>query len=92
MDAKDETPPPSIAGSVPVLRTNDLRHYLNQRLAASAADTAANDLAIKGDVAAAKPDSDKVGPVLKSLDAVLNHILASGKGSAPRPVSVRDLG
>jgi len=88
MDAKDETATSPIAGSMPVLRTNDLRHYLNQRLAASAADTAANDLAVKSDVAAAKTDSDKVGPVLKSLDAVLNHILACGKGSAPRALLV----
>jgi hypothetical protein len=35
-----------------------------------------------------KTDSDKVGPVLKSLDAVLNHILASGQGSAPRALLV----
>ncbi len=72
---------------MPVLRTNDLRHYLNQRLAASAAE-AANDSARKGDAPAPKPDSDKVGPVLKSLDAVLNHILASGKGGAPRALLV----
>ena len=88
MDAKDETATSPIAGSMPVLRTNDLRHYLNQRLAASAADTAANDLAVKGDVAAPKTDGDKVGPVLKSLDAVLNHVLACGKGSAPRALLV----
>jgi Mrp family chromosome partitioning ATPase len=72
---------------VPVLRTNDLRHYLNQRLAASAAE-AANDSPRKGDAAPAKPEGDKVGPVLKSLDAVLNHILAAGNGGAPRALLV----
>jgi tyrosine-protein kinase Etk/Wzc len=75
------------AGNMPVLRTNDLRHYLNQRLAASAAE-AANDSPRKANAAASKPDSDKVGPVLKSLDAVLNHILAAGKGGAPRALLV----
>jgi Mrp family chromosome partitioning ATPase len=72
---------------LPVLRTNDLRHYLNQRLAASASE-AANEPVRKGDAPAAKPASHKVGPVLRSLDAVLNHILASGSGSAPRALLV----
>jgi Mrp family chromosome partitioning ATPase len=80
------TTPPT-AGNLPVLRTNDLRHYLNQRLAASASE-AANDSVRKVDAPAPKPASGKVGPVLKSLDAVLNHILASGKGSAPRALLV----
>jgi Mrp family chromosome partitioning ATPase len=42
----------------------------------------------KADAAPSRPDSDKVGPVLKSLDAVLNHILAAGKGGAPRALLV----
>lgn len=79
------TPAP-MRGNMPVLKTNDLRHYLNQRLAASAAE-AANDSPSKG-AAPAKTGSDKVGPVLKSIDAVLNHILASGKGGAPRALLV----
>lgn len=82
--AASTTSPP--AGNMPVLRTNDLRHYLNQRLTAAA--EAANDSARNGKAVASKPDSDKVGPVLKSLDAVLNHILASGKGGAPRALLV----
>ena len=85
-NAQDEAGSP-IAGTMPVLRTNDLRHYLNQRLAASAAE-AANDSPRKGEAAPTKPDSDKVGPVLKSLDAVVNHILASGNGGAPRALLV----
>jgi Mrp family chromosome partitioning ATPase len=72
---------------MPVLKTNDLRAYLNQRLAASAAE-AANDSVRKEGSSAAKPGSDKVGPVLKSLDAVLNHVLASGQGAAPRALLV----
>jgi Mrp family chromosome partitioning ATPase len=74
-------------GNMPVLRTNDLRHYLNQRLAASAAE-AANDSSRKGDAPVSRADGDKVGPVLKSLDAVLNHVLAAGKGGAPRALLV----
>ena len=85
--ANDDAAASSPAGNMPVLRTNDLRHYLNQRLAASAAD-AANDLPGKGGPVPSKPDSDKVGPVLKSLDAVLNHIVASGNGGAPRAMLV----
>ncbi|MEX1061394.1 MAG: exopolysaccharide transport family protein [Methyloceanibacter sp.] len=82
--AASTTPLP--AGNMPVLRTNDLRHYLNQRLTAAA--EAANDSVRNGNEVASKPDGDKVGPVLKSLDAVLNHILASGKGGAPRALLV----
>ena len=75
------------AGKMPVLRTNDLRHYLNQRLTAAAAE-AAHDSVRNGNAVASKTDSHMVRPVLKSLDAVLNHILASGKGGAPRALLV----
>ena len=85
--ANNDAAASSPAGNMPVLRTNDLRHYLNQRLAASAAD-AANDSPGKGGPVPSKPDSDKVGPVLKSLDAVLNHIVAAGNGGAPRAMLV----
>jgi len=84
--AKTASATPPIAGNMPVLRTNDLRHYLNQRLTAAA--EAANDSVRNGNAVASKTDSDKVGPVLKSLDAVLNHILASGNGGAPRALLV----
>lgn len=72
---------------MPVLRANDLRAYLNQRLTASASEPA-NDSVRKAGAVASKTGSDKVGPVLKSLDAVINHILASGKGGAPRALLV----
>jgi Mrp family chromosome partitioning ATPase len=75
------------AGTLPVLKTNDLRHYLNQRIAASQAE-AANDAGRNTRAGADKPDIDKVGPVLKSLDAVINHILAASKGGAPRAVLI----
>ena len=71
---------------MPKLSTNDLRAYLNQRLASRSAE-AANDSVRKSDAAQSKSD-DKVRPVLKSLDAVINHILASGKGGAPRALLV----
>ena len=72
--------------NMPVLRTNDLRHYLNQRLAASAAE-AANDSTRKEKAPAPKRD-ERIGPVLKSLDAVVNHVLAAGRGGAPRALLV----
>jgi len=65
--------------------TNDLRAYLNQRLA-SAAEAASAP--VRKEAAASKPGSDKVSSVLKSLDALLNHVLASGQGSAPRALLV----
>jgi Mrp family chromosome partitioning ATPase len=66
----------------PVLRTNDLRHYRNQRLAVSAAE-AAKKSTRRTDTAPSKSDAEKVSPALKSIDAVLNHVLANGKGAAP---------
>lgn len=72
--------------TMPVLRTNDLRAYLNQRL--TGRSEPANDSVRKADAPQPKGDDEKVGPVLKSLDAVINHILASGKGGAPRAVLV----
>jgi Mrp family chromosome partitioning ATPase len=35
-----------------------------------------------------KRDDEKIGPVLKSLDAVVNHVLAAGRGGAPRALLV----
>ena len=76
---------PEEAGSP--LRPNDLRHYLNQRIA-SAARVRVDELADKVALAAPKVGKGKIGPALKSLDGVLNHILASTKGGAPRAVLV----
>jgi uncharacterized protein involved in exopolysaccharide biosynthesis/Mrp family chromosome partitioning ATPase len=84
--------PPAV-GSTPdaagmPLRPNDLRHYLNQRIAAATSEPA-SDSVRNGAASAPKGSTSKVGPVLKSLDAVLNHILASAKGrGAPRALLV----
>ena len=82
------------AGSTPdavgmPLRPNDLRHYLNQRIAAATSEPA-SDSVRNGAASTPKGSTSKVGPVLKSLDAVLNHILASAKGGggAPRALLV----
>jgi Mrp family chromosome partitioning ATPase len=73
-------------GTMPVLKTNDLRHYLNQRLAVAA--EAAGDQTRKEQAATRKCDDEKIGPVLKSLDAVVNHVVAAGRGGAPRALLV----
>ena len=72
---------------MPTLSTNDLRAYLNQRLASRATE-AANDPVGKSDAARRNSDADKARPVLKSLETVINHILACGKGGAPRALLV----
>ena len=77
---------PPLGDTMPKLSTNDLRAYLNQRLA-SRSTVAANDSVRKSDAPQPKSD-DKIRPVLKSLDAVINHILASGKGGAPHALLV----
>jgi Mrp family chromosome partitioning ATPase len=73
--------------TIPPLRPNDLRHYLNQRIA-SATRTRVEELADKVALSAPKVGKGKVGPALKSLDGVINHILASSKGGAPRAVLI----
>jgi len=78
---------PASEEAVSSLRPNDLRHYLNQRIA-SAARVRVDELADKVALAAPKVGKGKIGPALKSLDGVLNHILASTKGGAPRSVLV----
>jgi hypothetical protein len=77
-----------LGGNLPV-RTNDLRAYLNQRLAAQSESP--DDPALKRKPPKAKSESDKVGPVLKSLDAVINHVIAAGRGGAPRALLVSGL-
>ena len=78
---------PTAGETMPTLSTNDLRAYLNQRLASRGTE-AANDFPGKSDAAQPNRDADKARPVLKSLDAVINHILACGNGGAPRALLV----
>jgi uncharacterized protein involved in exopolysaccharide biosynthesis len=89
-DAQDTAQDIALVNSPPgqtmPVRTNDLRAYLNQRLASRS--EAANDSVRKPETAQPKSGDEKVGPVLKSLDAVINHILASGKGGAPRALLI----
>jgi Mrp family chromosome partitioning ATPase len=86
-EVKEAAPAQPRGGNMPLLRPNDLRAYLNQRLAAASAETA-SDAAGKDKAPAPKQDGEKIGPVLKSLDAVINHILAAGRGGAPRALLV----
>lgn len=65
---------------------NDLRSYLQRRAALQTRDLARD--ARRKDAVPSKPGSGRVGPVLKSLDAVLNHVRARSAGSTPRTVLV----
>lgn len=69
------------------LRANDLRHYLNQRIAATPSE-AANDSIKTGAAPSPKPGHEKAGPVLKSLDAVLSQVLAALQCGPPQAVLV----
>ncbi len=75
------------AAAVPPLKANDLRHYLNQRIAA-ATHRRFEGAAEKVVLTPPKVGSGKIGPALKSLDGVMNHILAAAKGGAPRALLV----
>ena len=78
---------PTAGETMPTLSTNDLRAYINQRLASPGTE-AANDSPGKSDATQNNRDADKARLVLKSLDAVINHILACGNGGAPRALLV----
>jgi Mrp family chromosome partitioning ATPase len=67
-------------------RPNDLRHYLQHM--ASAPHEAGHDARPDAGAHPTKMEKGKVGAVLKSLNAVLNHILAAGKGEAPAALLV----
>jgi uncharacterized protein involved in exopolysaccharide biosynthesis/Mrp family chromosome partitioning ATPase len=69
-------------GNMAALSPNDLRHYLTQRIAASEADQPAE--------IPSKPKSGagSSGPVLKSLDAVLDKVLDAATGGLPRALLV----
>jgi Mrp family chromosome partitioning ATPase len=74
--------PSSRGVEMTALSPNDLRHYLTQRIASSDVDET------YGSPPAPKVGGGKVGPVLKSLDAVLDHVLASATGGLPRALLV----
>lgn len=79
--ASESAPPDTMDEPMP-LKTNELRHYLNRRLAS--ADTGEAD----EKQASSAPERAKVGPVLKSLDAVINHVKAAGRGGVPRALLI----
>ncbi|MGD9502497.1 MAG: hypothetical protein AB7V40_08420, partial [Methyloceanibacter sp.] len=72
LDLETAEPAPAPRGG------NELRHYLNKRLATSHAETRKPFV----------PKSETGRTALKSLDAVLDHILAAGQGGAPRALLV----
>jgi hypothetical protein len=66
-------------------RPNDLRHYLNQRLTASATERA-SDVRMT-EMPATRP-IDAVATTLTSFDVVLSHVFAWGRGGPPRALLV----
>lgn len=89
-DAKEERTSRSKTSSAPkskginmaALSPNDLRSYLTQRIAASEVD---EPLAMPPQP---KAGAGAVGPVLTSLDAVLDKVLDSATGGLPRALLV----
>jgi Mrp family chromosome partitioning ATPase len=63
---------------------NELRHYLNNRLGVSLASSASGARRI----ILPKDESGAGGTVFASLDAVLDHIMAAGRGAVPRALLV----
>ena len=84
-DQADTAMAATLGETIPPLRPNDLRHYLNQRIA-SAMRTRVEEPKVT--LTAPKVGNGKIGPVLKSLDGVLNHVFASAKDGTPRAVLV----
>ena len=77
--SKEDSKPTSKGVEMSALSPNDLRHYLTQRIASSD---------VGESPPAPKAGYGKVGPVLKSLDAVLDRVLASATGGLPRALLV----
>lgn len=67
-------------GGLSALKANDLRNYFNQRLAASVPG--------KTDILSPEPERAMAGTRLKFLDALLDRVVAAGRGTAPRAVLV----
>ncbi|MGB6968676.1 MAG: hypothetical protein WBD76_05390 [Methyloceanibacter sp.] len=82
---RNSSPPPTRQEGE-VGAPNDLRSYLQQRRASLRAREAAKEPRQEG--APAGPSQGRVGPVLKSIDAVLNHIRLRSAGNAAGAVLV----
>jgi len=78
----DSSKPAAKGVDMAALSPNDLRHYLTQRIASTGVE---DTIAVPP---SPKVGNGKVGPVVKSLDAVLNHIVASASGGLPRAILV----
>ena len=82
--------PPMKGVEMASLSPNDLRHYLTQRIATSELDEAGGKIS-KSKTFASKISKAGKGasvPVLKSLDAVLDKVLAAATGGVPRALLV----
>jgi hypothetical protein len=66
-------------------RPNDLRHYLNQRLTASAAERASDTRMTQ---APATRPINAATTTLTSFDVLLSHVFAWGRGAPPRALLV----
>jgi len=77
--SKEDSKPTSKGVEMSALSPNDLRHYLTQRIASSD---------VGETPPAPKAGYGKVGPVLKTLDAVLDRVLTSATGGLPRALLV----
>jgi len=75
------------AVELPSTRPNDLRHYLQQRVAASHREPSAQSPRQTAP-RPLKAGNGRIRPILKSLDAVLNHVVAAANGEAPRALLV----
>jgi uncharacterized protein involved in exopolysaccharide biosynthesis/Mrp family chromosome partitioning ATPase len=81
-DTATERSPPSRGVEISALSPNDLRNYLTQRIASSDVDETTRVPPTP------KVGHGKVGPVLRSLDAVLDRVLASATDGLPRAMLV----
>ena len=75
------------AVDLPSTRPNDLRHYLQQRVAASHRQPASS-APRPTTPRPLKAGNGRIGPVLMSLDAVLNHVVAAANGETPSALLV----
>lgn len=82
--AAEGSQPTPKGADMSALSPNDLRHYLTQRIASAGSDDH-DDAEFPS---APKIGNGKARPVMRSLDALLNQVLASVTGGLPRALLV----
>lgn len=82
-EAASSTAPMPDEQDAAALKPNELRRYLKDRLASGGLHGSRKPRAV-----VPEPSREETGPALTSLDTLLDHVFAAGRGGAPRALLV----